>query len=535
MSNHFENWQQRYPNQRLKGNYWRLLLAPCLILLIFFQPILTKSNYVSAEENRRTMVQIKLTMANHWRFFRWKDGVSICNIYVAHENYPNGEEIRSYCGEELLNSWLSTPACEEALFGRDVSECEGVYIGYLGKSFQSVKELVELPQVNLKVEIVNCEAGGWCSERVILRFVAEEPLTDHRITSVNVKIGTSEKKCEGSICELRMPVTKEDGIEVEYWANSDYGDDSNHEFFTLRNVPDLSKGEMYRFDLLGEGIDDTTPPGTKLWSLFPVLDHPDREILEQPSTYSDLFTENRFLYLAGKLILTGVVDGQSCSGFGLINNNTANPCGENLALMEVLTWQNKYDQEILTAANKHTVPAKLLKGIIAQETQFWPYPVADKEYGLGRITENGADMLLIWNNKKFLESCLSLLASETCAAGYSNLDPGDQSLLRGLILSEVGTEDEIDLLAATFFASATQVTQMVKNITELPISEVSTYEEMWKISVANYHSGSGCVGTAMQTAWAEGNIMMWDLINPNLLGDCKGAINYVESVYNLAE
>ena len=58
---------------------------------------------------------------------------------------------------------------------------------------------------------------------------------------------------------------------------------------------------------------------------------------------------------------------------------------------------------------------------------------------------------------------------------------------------------------------------------------------MWKISVANYHSGSGCVGTAMKTAWVEGNNMMWDLISPNLLGDCKGAINYVETVYDLAE
>ncbi|HSM24338.1 MAG TPA: hypothetical protein VK856_05695 [Anaerolineaceae bacterium] len=534
MSKNLEKWQQRYPKQRMKFIVWRSFLALSVILLLFFQPNITSSNIVSAEDSKRTTYQSRLTMANHWRFFRWNDGVSLCNIYVAHENYPNGDEIRSYCGDDLLVTWLTTPACEEALFGKDVSECEGVYIGYLGKSFQSVKELVELPQVDLKVEMVNCEAGGWCNERAILRFVAEEPLTDHRITSVTVKIGTSEKKCDDSVCELRMPITNEAGVEVEYWAISDYGDESERETFTLRNVPDLGKGDMYRFDLLGDGIDVNTPAGTKLWSLFPVLNHPDRDTLEQPASYLDLSTENRFLYLAGKLILTGIVDGKSCAGFGLINNNTANPCGEDLAFNDVMAWQNQYDQEIYNTAIKYRVPARLIKGIIAQETQFWPYPVSDKEYGLGRITENGADMLLIWNNDRYLEACLSLLAAETCAAGYSNLDAGDRSLLRGLVLSEIGTENEIDLLGATFLASATQVTQMVKNITELPVNEVSTYEEMWKISVANYHSGSGCVGTAMQTAWSNGDNMYWDSIYPNLLGDCMGAVDYVESVYELA-
>jgi hypothetical protein len=75
---------------------------------------------------------------------------------------------------------------------------------------------------------------------------------------------------------------------------------------------------------------------------------------------------------------------------------------------------------------------------------------------------------------------------------------------------------------------------MVKNITVKPVSEVSTYEDMWLISVANYHGGSGCVGTAMQTAWANGDNMLWELIYPNLLGDCMGAAGYVESVLQLA-
>ncbi len=115
------------------------------------------------------------------------------------------------------------------------------------------------------------------------------------------------------------------------------------------------------------------------------------------------------------------------------------------------------------------------------------------------------------------------------------MNPGNQSLLRGLVLKDVGTEQEMNLLAATLLASSFQVDQMVKNVTGLPVSEVSTYEEMWKLSIANYHAGSGCVGTAMQTAWDNGDDMVWEKVYPNLLGGCMGAVEYVESVFSLAK
>lgn len=171
---------------------------------------------------------------------------------------------------------------------------------------------------------------------------------------------------------------------------------------------------------------------------------------------------------------------------------------------------------------------------VAQETQFWPHPVSSQEFGLGRITDNGADMLLTWNLPIFLEECLSNFSPDACSAGYTNMDLDDRAHLRGIVLSDVGTAQEMNLLAATLLASSYQVDQMVRNVTGLPVAEVSTYEEMWKLTVANYHSGSGCVGTAMQTTWDNGEKMNWELVYPNLLGDCMGAVNYVDSVFNLA-
>ncbi|MDO9086898.1 MAG: hypothetical protein Q7U53_11900 [Anaerolineaceae bacterium] len=530
---HREKWQQRYPHQRVFKPNWRILLALIVALQAIFHPFLNQSAVVQAEENKRVTIKTRETLANHWRFSRWNDSVTVCDIYVTHDNYPSGDDILAYCGEKIYLTWLSTPACEDALFGRDASLCDGIYIGYLGKNLYEVKETVELPQVKIRVETVNCEPGGWCNERVIMKFIGEEPLADHKIIKMHVRIGATEKKCDAADCELRMPITNDQGVEVEYWAISDFGDESEHATFRLRNVPD--KDETYRFDLIGAGIDSRTPAGSELWNLFPILNHPAGIVFERPFSIDNLRTKNRFLYLAGKLILSGVVDGRTCSGFGLLDNNTANPCGERLASSKVLEWQNQYDQDIFTASIKNNIPARLLKGIIAQETQFWPHPASPQEFGLGRITENGADMLLNWNIPVYLEDCLSLYSAENCSAGYSNLDPSEQSMLRGLVISDVGTDKELDLLAATLFSSSKQVNQMVKNITGKPVSEVSTYEDMWLITVANYHGGSGCVGTAMQTAWANGDDMLWEYIYPNLLGDCMGAAGYVESVLQLAK
>jgi len=527
--------QRYYQRQRNFEKIRKFVSALMLALLVILQPLFQLQQNVKAEENKRILIKSQEVIANHWRLSNWKDQMIVCDIYVAHDNQPNAQEIENNCGKEIYANWLTTPPCEAAITGGDVTACKGVFIGYKGKDLHIVKETIALPLVNLRVEVVNCEPGGWCNERAIIRFIGEEPIPDHKITSLHVKIGNSTKKCEGDSCELRMPITKEKGVEVEYWAVSDFGDQSELSTFLLRNVPDNNNENRYRFDTLGSDLNLSAPPGTLRWLLLPALDHPDAFVLDKPETSMDLQTTNRFLYLAGKLLLTGIVNGETCSGFGLLNNNTANPCGEELAHEKVISWQNQYDKEIFTASEEYNVPARLLKAIIAQETQFWPHPVSSKEFGLGRITDNGADMLLTWNLPIFIEECVLAYSVEACSSGYSNMDPDDQSLLRGLVLKDVGTDQEMKLLAVTLLASSYQVDQMVKNVTGMPVSEVSTYEEMWKLSVANYHAGSGCVGTAMQTAWDTGNNMIWESVSPNLLGDCMGAVDYVESVFTLAK
>jgi len=51
-----------------------------------------------------------------------------------------------------------------------------------------------------------------------------------------------------------------------------------------------------------------------------------------------------------------------------------------------------------TVAKIDDVPAQLLKNIFLRESQLWPGIYNSiKEVGLGHLTDNGADTILLWN------------------------------------------------------------------------------------------------------------------------------------------
>jgi hypothetical protein len=219
----------------------------------------------------------------------------------------------------------------------------------------------------------------------------------------------------------------------------------------------------------------------------------------------------------------------------LYSNGTANPCGETAAADEVLEWQNQYDQAIYQAAEKYTVPARVLKGIIAQETQFWPDSNDPYELGLGKITENGVDMLLMWNIRYYLSVCRPMYSTVDCSAGYSNLTSGQQTMLRRTVLDTVGTPEEIDTLAAMIYASAAQINQMVRNSAQTDPALVTSFEEMWKLAIGNYYVGSGCISVGLVNIAASGSGYTWEEVVNNMVGDCKNGKNYVDSIMHYAD
>jgi hypothetical protein len=492
--------------------------------------LMLATNGIKAADDPRIVEKKYTIQAHHWQLANWDDGSPVCDLFVQHTQVPSYEEVIDFCGYSLLLEWLSTPPCIEATNGKPGKDCDGLLQRYIGKTTYSFKKEVEIPRIQTRVETVNCIPGEWCESNPIVRVTAIEPLPDYRILKVHVRVGGREKIYDGSDGQIPLPLTGQQGDWLEYWAESDYGDQSDHAIIKFRNNQPDSRPNFHHFDLLGSEWETFAASGSRLWGIFPPIDTPLPKALEQPLTAQYLFTTNRYIYLASQLIKSGHVDASDCPNSGLYSDGSANPCGERAAAEMVLGWQNRYNEAIFRSAVKHKLPARVLKGILAQETQFWPTSENPYELGLGKMTNNGADMLLMWNLDYYLSICTPIYTTVGCAAGYSNLSPAQQTILHRVIFDQVGTPDEIDMLAATLVASAAQVNQLIRNTAQKEPSEVTNYEDMWKFTIANYHIGSGCVGVGMENIAESESNFSWDDLVINMVGDCKNAKNYVNSV-----
>jgi hypothetical protein len=109
----------------------------------------------------------------------------------------------------------------------------------------------------------------------------------------------------------------------------------------------------------------------EIWQAFPPVGGvPDW--LSTPEDPAFLASEEPYSYLAGRLIAEGVVDASSCPSGGLLSNGYADNCGLEVAMPEVIEWQNQFDDQIMDVALNSKVPAQLLKNLFALESQFWP-------------------------------------------------------------------------------------------------------------------------------------------------------------------
>ena len=112
------------------------------------------------------------------------------------------------------------------------------------------------------------------------------------------------------------------------------------------------------------------------------------------SENTNLATANRYDVLAAELLSSGLVDGITCPAQGLNPDGSANGCGIELTKDQVLTWQNQFDSVILSSSQAAELPPKVVKAVIAVESQFWPAANWTLgEIGLGQMTTYGACLL----------------------------------------------------------------------------------------------------------------------------------------------
>ncbi len=525
------------------------------IIILLLSLTATGGGYAVAQESVELSRQTEIVTEERlykWWLSRWTDNILVCQISVDHEGPPNSEEVIKECGADIYAQWLKTPPCEEAASGKPTTSCPGLYAYFAGFETGKVTTVVELPPPTVWVDVSDCTLyppENFCAQQPNLIFNAEEPLPDYEIETVHVISEGRKVTCGGDECEIPVKSTPLSGIEIEFWADSTFGDSSEHFTALVRvletGVPTNPGDNGWYVDVLSsQWTGGPLESCSLIWESFPPPGLPPTW-LATPTQELLLASVEPYQYLAGRLITQGLVDASDCSNNGLLVNGYADACGLSKARPLVDQWQNQFDNRILEVARETHLPAQVMKNIFAQESQFWPGVFrVPQEHGLGQITDMGADTILLWN-KPFYESfCPLILANTTCAKGYLGLKKEEQAILRGALALEanadcpecpsgvdlIHTNLSVMLFAQGILANCDQVGQTIYNATQKSPGEVSLYGDLWRFTLANYNGGPGCLAFAIFSTWNLREPLDWDHVSTHFTQPCQGAIAYVESI-----
>jgi hypothetical protein len=165
----------------------------------------------------------------------------------------------------------------------------------------------------------------------------------------------------------------------------------------------------------------------------------------------------------------------------------------------LVDWQNQLDPVIYQAGQTVRVPPRLLKGMIAQETQFWPIndPVSPSrgETGLGQLTDAGADLVLHYSPDLFDQWCHVAIDKSFCVRGYDLITDAQRQMVRDVFraaLNITGTPYEAmqearrqiqtwALVLKAYYCAAGEIVRPVHS------------SPSWEFALAAYHSGPECV------------------------------------------
>lgn len=503
--------------------------------------------------NRYTTMTVDVTL-HEWWLVDWKNNDVYCSFWADHEGLPNNSDVSSACGDQLFAEWKAySTACNQ----EDITTCKGYYLLEV-RTKPSKKEVpVTLPPAVVWVSVEGCEPDpdGWCTQEPSLVLTGEEPLPNETITGIEGYVGEDPFTCGENPCKFKLKETQPEGVRINFWAHSSYGDTSKVFTAVLRVISDTGDGgerltsRLYVSVLSTQWTGQPAASCAQTWEAFP----PPEGLpnwLTTPQTSDDLESNIPYAYLAANLITQGVVDVSSCPAGGLLPDGSVNACGMDAAKPAVKKWQNQFDKLIFNVAQENQVPAQLLKNLFSRESQFWPGVFRNgKDVGLGQLTEDGADTALLWNPSFYSQFCPLILDKYVCDSnGYSNLGPAQQALLRGALVQSVDARCDhcplgidisrasfsVRIFAHTLLANCEQAGKIVHDVTgQAPGLSVS-YEDMWRFTLVNYNAGPGCLSDAATIAQNSGAGLSWSSVSAALADSCKTTIDYVGDISKAA-
>ena len=539
---------------RLKIGWVAIALMVLLTSMVFFgiREVLAAGNQPPGPD-RYIVIMQKYTKYEWW-LTRWADNQVVCSLEIDHEGLPTGGEIYDTCGQALFDKWIVTDSCPPA----PGEKCYGYYLQLVNTQPAQRKVGVKQPPPVVWVTLNGCipyKSTFRCDALPTLVLTGEEPLEGQHITGLSGNVDGKPFSCD-PICQIDLVPTNDNGMSLEFWAYSSYGDSS--EIFTARlrvaRSEDPADQAWYADVLSTQWHGDILAGCSQIWDKFPTVGGIS-DWLSTPQRPEDLATDVTYEYLAASLINHGVVDASACDQSGLLPYGFASTCGVEAARPAVREWQSRFDSLIFSAAQQTGVPARLLKSIFARESQFWPGALPDHpEAGLGQMTEGGADVVLMWNPSFYEQFCPTILDQSVCKLKIFpqpedtwqgiGLDDVERSLLRNALVRSVNSicpdcSNGIDLekadysvgvFAQTLIANCKQTGKVIDmNYSSAP-GEASSYEDLWRFTLVDYNAGPGCLGLAVDETSTQGEPLDWEHLSSHLTPACQGALDYVNAV-----
>jgi hypothetical protein len=523
-----------------------------LLLVFGFRDVYAAGNQPPGPD--RFTITVQKYTSFEWWLSNWADNEVVCSIKVDHEGLPTRGEILDACGQDVYDEWIVTNPCQSD------EDCSGFYLQLIKSEPAKRKVGVQQPPPVVWLTLDGCvpyKSTFRCDSLPTIVLTGDEPIEGEHITGLAGNVDNKPFTCD-PVCQVDLIPTDDDGISLEFWANSSYGDSS--EVYTARvrvtKSDDPSDQAWYADVLSTQWHGDTLAGCSQIWDKFPPVGGVP-EWLSTPQKPDKLTTKVPYEYLAANLIKHGVVDASICDEGGLLANGFANTCGLEAARPAVNDWQNRFDDLIFSAAQQTGVPAQLLKNIFARESQFWPGAMASRqEAGLGQMTDGGADAVLMWNPPFYEQFCPSVLDQSECKSKIYpqpedtwqgiGLDDVERSLLRSALVKSVDAvcpecsmgidldkaDFSVGVFAQTLIASCKQ-TGMVLNMNyDSPAEQAASYEDLWRFTLVNYNAGPGCLGLAVDKTNSLDEQLNWENLSSHLTPACQGALDYVNDISN---
>src|SRR5512140_15509 len=525
-----------------------VLLAVSSVAIQPARPIHASNPSAPPGPDRVTTITVDYT-AYEWWMATWKNNRVVCDLTVDHEGQPTLAEVYDNCASNVYVTFKKQPSCEALVDRRD---CVGYYLVLVNQTHTQKQMTVYLPPPEVWLSLEGCDAvsragTNICESQPILVLQGQEPLPNEHITRIEGTMDGQPFSCDPT-CKLILAPTSPDGVALEFWAWSSYGDSSK--VFTAQvrvaqaseNNPDQTSWYVDVLSSQWRGVRVASCADT--WNTFPPVGGPPHW-LSTPQDPSELSSDIPYSYLSANLILQGAVDASRCPDGGLVPGGGANECGQEAARPAADAWQNQFDALIMRTTDETGVPAQLLKNLFARESQFWPGIFrAASDVGLGQLTENGADTTLLWNPSFFAQYCPLVLSAQTCSGGYLHLKSDEQQLLREALVSSVNAtcdncalgidlsraDFSVGVFAHTLLASCEQAGQVIQNTVGQAPGDVASYEDLWKFTLVDYNAGPGCLSLALNDAWTAEQSLTWEAVSSHFTEVCSPARDYVNDI-----